>query len=116
MQMTAYELRICDWSSDVCSSDLVRGHRGVRAVDVVDPDVKAPHRRRIAGHQRHHRAQPDIAALDEAIVAKLAHRHRAFLPPAEMLFIEGDGAVRSEERRVGKECVSTCSYRWSPYH
>src|SRR3546814_16399629 len=24
--------------------------------------------------------------------------------------------VRSEERRVGKECVSTCSYRWSPYH
>src|SRR3546814_19669519 len=25
-------------------------------------------------------------------------------------------SVRSEERRVGKECVSTCSYRWSPYH
>src|SRR3546814_4258754 len=24
--------------------------------------------------------------------------------------------VRSEERRVGKECVSTCRYRWSPYH
>src|SRR3546814_17689584 len=23
---------------------------------------------------------------------------------------------RSEERRVGKECVSTCRYRWSPYH
>src|SRR3546814_14707097 len=28
---------------------------------------------------------------------------------------EGDG-FRSEERRVGKECVSTCRYRWSPYH
>src|SRR3546814_19217115 len=27
-----------------------------------------------------------------------------------------DGALRSEERRVGKECVSTCSYRWTPYH
>src|SRR3546814_13070608 len=26
------------------------------------------------------------------------------------------GAGRSEERRVGKECVSTCRYRWSPYH
>src|SRR3546814_14776414 len=26
------------------------------------------------------------------------------------------GAVRSEERRVGKECVSTCRSRWSPYH
>src|SRR3546814_2919648 len=28
----------------------------------------------------------------------------------------GDSAVRSEERRVGKECVSTCRSRWSPYH
>src|SRR3546814_13447653 len=27
-----------------------------------------------------------------------------------------DGLVRSEERRVGKECVSTCRSRWSPYH
>src|SRR3546814_11541932 len=26
------------------------------------------------------------------------------------------GANRSEERRVGKECVSTCRSRWSPYH
>src|SRR3546814_11357867 len=29
---------------------------------------------------------------------------------------EGAGALRSEERRVGKECVSTCRSRWSPYH
>src|SRR3546814_17773388 len=28
----------------------------------------------------------------------------------------GLGVVRSEERRVGKECVSTCRSRWSPYH
>src|SRR3546814_13639711 len=28
----------------------------------------------------------------------------------------GEQGVRSEERRVGKECVSTCRYRWSPYH
>src|SRR3546814_14044721 len=27
-----------------------------------------------------------------------------------------EAADRSEERRVGKECVSTCRYRWSPYH
>src|SRR3546814_12984626 len=37
------------------------------------------------------------------------------------LFLHPDGAPmefydRSEERRVGKECVSTCRYRWSPYH
>src|SRR3546814_17652263 len=30
--------------------------------------------------------------------------------------VEGGEVSRSEERRVGKECVSTCSYRWRPYH
>src|SRR3546814_16740488 len=30
--------------------------------------------------------------------------------------LDGDRTVRSEERRVGKECVSTCRSRWSPYH
>src|SRR3546814_16708665 len=29
---------------------------------------------------------------------------------------EDPGVGRSEERRVGQECVSTCRYRWSPYH
>src|SRR3546814_18341248 len=39
-------------------------------------------------------------------------------PDAEFVLEEGIGPVRirSEERRVGKECVSTCRYRWSPYH
>src|SRR3546814_1195413 len=40
---------------------------------------------------------------------------------ATNLFDAGEGAIfaddfRSEERRVGKECVSTCRSRWSPYH
>src|SRR3546814_13990367 len=35
----------------------------------------------------------------------------AYRPPQD-----GDRATRSEERRVGKECVSTCRSRWSPYH
>src|SRR3546814_15368408 len=30
--------------------------------------------------------------------------------------VGGLGVLRSEERRVGKECVSTCRSRWSPYH
>src|SRR3546814_12635525 len=44
------------------------------------------------------------------------------LDPAVILLARHLGAVardlgeRSEERRVGKECVSTCRYRWSPYH
>src|SRR3546814_19763059 len=35
---------------------------------------------------------------------------------AEIILIKGATPIRSEERRVGKECVSTCRSRWSPYH
>src|SRR3546814_11694220 len=50
-----------------------------------------------------------------------AHKH----PGEEIIYVlegtleyqvEGNPPVRSEERRVGKECVSTCRSRWSPYH
>src|SRR3546814_7108490 len=80
-QKTAYEMRISDWSSDVCSSDLSR-HR---------PSVL--------------RGQPEA---DGSPHPASGERHRV-----------GRGAAvahRSEERRVGKECVSTCRSRWSPYH
>src|SRR3546814_16664354 len=43
-------------------------------------------------------------------------RYRAFLAEALDCSPKDIQAVRSEERRVGKECVSTCSSRWSPYH
>src|SRR3546814_2877230 len=39
-----------------------------------------------------------------------------FIWKRDGLKITGDVAFRSEERRVGKECVSTCRSRWSPYH
>src|SRR3546814_3765376 len=91
-QKTAYEMRISDWSSDVCSSDL---H--------VDPDRRAerargPENRRPRDRHEVRRADPRRRAR------RLCRQHRP------------DGAVRSEERRVGKECVSTCRSRWSPYH
>src|SRR3546814_12364159 len=46
---------------------------------------------------------------------------KAKLRPGDLLgALTGDGGLtrdqRSEERRVGKECVSTCRSRWSPYH
>src|SRR3546814_7157571 len=72
-QKTAYEMRISDWSSDVCSSDL----------DIGDRRDVANARLRIAGFRE-----------------RLLRR----------------GEDRSEERRVGKECVRTCRSRWSPYH
>src|SRR3546814_6085311 len=85
-QKTAYEMRISDWSSDVCSSDLL-----LRAVALDD----AP--------PEHHR---------DAI----RHGERLLLVMGDQDEGDADGALRSEERRVGKECVSTCRSRWSPYH
>src|SRR3546814_5180115 len=94
-QKTAYEMRISDWSSDVCSSDL---------------------RIQFAGARR-----PELAAY-------LASESADYLPVLDRLSAIIDGfesplgmellatVDRSEERRVGKECVSTCRSRWSPYH
>src|SRR3546814_12491192 len=50
------------------------------------------------------------AAGNDAICSQLIDARRAFVKSA------GKAAERSEERRVGKECVSTCRSRWSPYH
>src|SRR3546814_7433462 len=73
---TAYEMRISDWSSDVCSSDLHEPGHGF-----ILPFVH-PHALAVSGRPGPH-----------------AVRGR-----------------RSEERRVGKECVRTCRSRWSLYH
>src|SRR3546814_2492268 len=91
-QKTAYELRISDWSSDVCSSDLAAS-RGVNLDDVGQALLTAP-----TGHP--HEVGRDLP------LAVVAHR-------VDRVAAQGQ---RSEERRVGKECVSTCRSRWSPYH
>src|SRR3546814_2948786 len=106
-QKTAYEMRISDWSSDVCSSDLSDSERQavqlsllvllasvffsgfVLAVDEFTPPVRA-------------------------IAYTLPVTHGIQLLQDFML--RGSTTHRSEERRVGKECVSTCRSRWSPYH
>src|SRR3546814_4222220 len=90
-QKTAYEMRISDWSSDVCSSDLQGRVRFVRSAS------KAAARRR-AEPALSHRQRPDDRRQRQV------HDRRTH------------GRQRSEERRVGKECVSTCRSRWSPYH
>src|SRR3546814_6071385 len=94
-QKTAYEMRISDWSSDVCSSDLRRGQALRKAPDAPAPGAAhGPAPGDPDGRGRRHRrgARPPRPGRD------LRER------------------TRSEERRVGKECVSTCSYRWSPDH
>src|SRR3546814_3718851 len=89
-QKTAYEMRISDWSSDVCSSDLPRRQR---QCNPARDDQRAMHPR---GPARE---------IVGAIKADPQRRHA-----------ERFDQQRSEERRVGKECVSTCRSRWSPYH
>src|SRR3546814_2283851 len=95
-QKTAYEMRISDWSSDVCSSDLDR----LRLVELLlDERERAnPHRHLVELPPRLRRR------LLGRLEAQQAH---------DQLHVVLD---RSEERRVGQECVSTCRSRWSPYH
>src|SRR3546814_117835 len=179
-QKTAYDCRISDWSSDVCSSDLlihdlvrdgsdlttavqraVRRLKGAYAIVVFD--AQRPDRicvARIAsplviglGDNGENFVASDVQALlpitrrfqflDEGDVAEVRHDgvtiwdvhdqhverpvHESSLSadavergeyahymPKEIY--EQPGAPRSEERRLGKECVSTCRSRWSPFH
>src|SRR3546814_18895194 len=98
----AYESRSSDWSSDVCSSDLLTGSIEYEA-NVV-----------LAG----------IAAVKH-IVQMNAELDRTLGPILKMKagragviysFSDGDQPGRSDERRVGQECVSTCRSLWSPNH
>src|SRR3546814_11661462 len=103
-------MRISDWSSDVCSSDLgsipataellrtvaglPQGAVVLPGLDLESDDAVWREIRDDPGHPQHGMAQ----LLDRLGIAREAVR------------------PRSEERRVGKECVSTCRSRWSPYH
>src|SRR3546814_18822396 len=83
-QKTAYEMRISDWSSDVCSSDLI---------EIAD--------------------RTHVGAGDELGVGL---QRRSDLARTRCRRFPAFRCLRSEERRVGTECVSTCRSRWSPYH
>src|SRR3546814_11669700 len=103
-------MRISDWSSDVCSSDLQplgEFQRGLEAVgeprldafahdDAVDDDLDVMFILLVEGRR----------VLDLVEFSVDADAGEAFLLPLR----------RSEERRVGKECVSTCRSGWSPSH
>src|SRR3546814_13877895 len=98
-------MRISDWSSDVCSSDLAEP-----IVTIVDMDL-------IAGRTQIFRAaQPRRPGADHADRLPARGPGVERLDPAFIPRGIGDELFdRSEERRVGKECVSTCRFRWSPY-
>src|SRR3546814_20864278 len=88
-------MRISDWSSDVCSSDLA------------------------ANGMQFHGKSPDSGQGDARFVVEKAAKNRN-IPwriggVGRTICYQASGR-RSEERRVGKECISTCRYRRSPYH
>src|SRR3546814_8213958 len=87
-QKTAYEMRISDWSSDVCSSDLIACIPTKSLI--VNAEKGVPYN--------------EALAIKDKLTSSLRQKNYDKLNQ------------RSEERRVGKECVSTCRSRWSPYH
>src|SRR3546814_13774166 len=97
-------MRISDWSSDVCSSDLLQREcfwsHGPWCRAFRRPFVPADINTKLSDNVYYGKYRlpgicrfPGISSFDQTLTG-----------------------IRSEERRVGKECVSTCRSRWSPYH
>src|SRR3546814_4432071 len=101
-QKTAYEMRISDWSSDVFSSDLAFftilyfGEGALGSLLILSQVVLS-------------------LQLGFAVIP-LIHFNSDRAGMGEYTIKLWVKILRSEDRRVGQACVSTCSSRWSPYH
>src|SRR3546814_9644604 len=98
-QKTAYEMRISDWSSDVCSSDLI---------------LLGAHRR-LGGMLGLFAQQRFAVFLRDLVIVGVDFAEGQEAVTVAAIFDERR-LQRSEESRVGKECVSKSRSRWSPYH
>src|SRR3546814_10881816 len=123
-------MRISDWSSDVCSSDLGAEDEDRRLgeaiaaahpvflplfsnspglsgapVELIEPIMPV---RRAAAEIGHVNLNVDPDGVVRSVTLRIDGGGQSIRHLMEL--------VRSEERRVGKECVSTCRSRWSPYH
>src|SRR3546814_12637873 len=103
-------MRISDWSSDVCSSDLGFTSGGEQQMCAIGRALMS---------------RPKMILLDEPSMGLAPQLVESIFETVKrlneeegvsFLLAEQNTNVRSEERRVGKECVSTCRSRWSPYH
>src|SRR3546814_14124401 len=116
-------MRISDWSSDVCSSDLFKPAKSRQDLTEETAREFAGIAQRLwdRGHEAHRVAHfvnqlvfcmfaEDVGLLPDNLFTKMLSASR--VRPERF---EGNAAkLRSEARRVGKECVSTCRSRWSP--
>src|SRR3546814_4545554 len=102
-QKTAYEMRISDWSSDVCSSDL--------------SPTSVPSDALSACTSIDSRTTPSAPTVKVALAVCPPSTGDTSTAASTVTDSRplGTSVTRPEERRVGKECVSTCRYRGSPY-
>src|SRR3546814_16505123 len=108
-QKTAFEVRISDWSSDVCSSDLVDRR--------IDKAARFDNLQKRTGDTNIHRS----ISLRESgnNIHLLANNNRSIIPRPVRVGTGLNGACarvrkRSEERRGGTECAGTWRSRWTP--
>src|SRR3546814_8427779 len=100
-QKTAYEMRISDWSSDVRSSDL----------------LSTPSLVTLDNEEAKFSVGQEVPFLSGSYSNNGTSSSSGVVNPFQTIDRKDVGlTLRSEERRVGKECVSTCSSRWSPDH
>src|SRR3546814_18643506 len=105
-------MRISDWSSDVCSSDLYVDQFVAQLGDGINPQFMKSSGG-LASAAAFHGRDAILSGPAGGIVGMVG----SAAPLSKTRLIGFDmGGTRSEERRVGKECVSTCRSRWSPYH
>src|SRR3546814_17135328 len=106
-------MRISDWSSDVCSSDLALH-------DFVQPRHHPAHDCSPVARAAIRAAASVLPSYSSALSVSALRRdtsHGLFAPWLSGPYTSTDMfPVSSEERRVGKECVSTCRSRWTPSH
>src|SRR3546814_13154877 len=120
-------MRISDWSSDVCSSDLTTGRPAYSQFDVAMTGdgrfvITWIDRINILGISALKQQTLDAQryASDGSPIGSVITVYQTDLVAVRTPTVAVDGAgnfvvARSEERRVGKECVSTCRSRWSRY-
>src|SRR3546814_6878959 len=108
-------MRISDWSSDVCSSDLPNGKLDRKALPAVDNGLSQSGYEAPEGE-----LEQQIAGVwQEVLEVEQVGRNDHFFERGghSLLATQAVSRLRrSEERRVGKACVSTCRSRRSPYH
>src|SRR3546814_5057000 len=113
-QKTAYEVRISDWSSDVCSSDLAPlrqeevAANAARHAGIIDLLRGIGQTETDEGARRDDPAARRFIRIQGVAITQFGGQERTVLDIIER--------ERSEERRVGKGCVSKCRSRWSPFH